>query len=49
MARGGVEVAAWDLEARMLGKPLYQHIGGGRASRNSVRSFDRHSGFGRRS
>ncbi len=29
MARGGLEVAAWDLEARMLGKPLYQHIGGG--------------------
>ena len=29
MARGGVEVAVWDLEARMLGKPLYQHIGGG--------------------
>jgi O-succinylbenzoate synthase len=29
MARGGLETAAWDLEARMLGKPLYQHIGGG--------------------
>ncbi|MCC6363551.1 MAG: o-succinylbenzoate synthase [Bryobacterales bacterium] len=29
MARGGFEVAAWDLEARLLGKPLYQHIGGG--------------------
>jgi O-succinylbenzoate synthase len=29
MARGGLEVAAWDLEARLLGKPLYQHIGGG--------------------
>jgi o-succinylbenzoate synthase len=29
MARGGLEVAVWDLEARMLGKPLYQHIGGG--------------------
>ena len=29
MARGGLEVAAWDLEARMLGKPLYQQIGGG--------------------
>ena len=29
MARGGLEVAIWDLEARMLGKPLYQHIGGG--------------------
>lgn len=30
MARGGLEVAVWDLEARMLGKPLYQHIGGAR-------------------
>jgi O-succinylbenzoate synthase len=29
MARGGLEVAVWDFEARMLGKPLYQHIGGG--------------------
>jgi O-succinylbenzoate synthase len=29
MARGGLEVAVWDLEARMQGKPLYQHIGGG--------------------
>ena len=29
MARGGLEVALWDLEARLLGKPLYQHIGGG--------------------
>lgn len=29
MARGGLEVAVWDLEARMAGKPLYQHIGGG--------------------
>jgi o-succinylbenzoate synthase len=29
MARGGLEVAVWDLEARVLDKPLYQHIGGG--------------------
>jgi len=29
MTRGGLEAAMWDLEARMLGKPLYQHIGGG--------------------
>jgi O-succinylbenzoate synthase len=29
MARGGLEVAVWDLEARLLGSPLYQHIGGG--------------------
>jgi o-succinylbenzoate synthase len=27
MAQGGLEVAVWDLEARQLGKPLYQHIG----------------------
>jgi O-succinylbenzoate synthase len=30
MARGGLEAAVWDLEARMLGRPLYQHIGGAR-------------------
>jgi O-succinylbenzoate synthase len=29
MARGGLEAAVWDLEARMLAKPLYQHIGQG--------------------
>src|SRR5580692_11101412 len=29
MAQGGLEVAVWDLEARILGRPLYQHIGGG--------------------
>ncbi|HEX5229951.1 MAG TPA: o-succinylbenzoate synthase [Bryobacteraceae bacterium] len=29
MAQGGLEVAVWDLEARMLGKPLYRHIEGG--------------------
>lgn len=29
MARGGLEVAVWDLEARLAGKPLYQQIGGG--------------------
>jgi O-succinylbenzoate synthase len=29
MARGGLEAAVWDLEARMLGKPLYQHVGQG--------------------
>jgi len=34
MARAGLEVAVWDLEARMLGKPLYQHIGGG--ARNEI-------------
>ncbi len=29
MACGGLEAAVWDLEARMLGRPLWQHIGGG--------------------
>jgi O-succinylbenzoate synthase len=29
MARGGLEVAVWDLEARLNGKPLWQQIGGG--------------------
>jgi O-succinylbenzoate synthase len=29
MARGGLEAAVWDLESRIVGKPLYQHIGGG--------------------
>jgi O-succinylbenzoate synthase len=29
MARGGLEAAIWDLEARQLNKPLWQHIGGG--------------------
>ena len=29
MARGGLEAAVWDLEARLQGKPLWQHIGGG--------------------
>jgi O-succinylbenzoate synthase len=29
MARGGVETACWDLEARLQGIPLHQAIGGG--------------------
>ena len=29
MARGGLEAAIWDLEARLNGKPLYEQIGGG--------------------
>jgi O-succinylbenzoate synthase len=29
MARGGLETAVWDLEARQSGRPLWQHIGGG--------------------
>jgi O-succinylbenzoate synthase len=31
MAKGGVETAIWDLEARLAGKPLWRHIGGTRA------------------
>src|SRR6476646_7210863 len=29
MARGGFEVAVWDLEARQQNRPLYRQIGGG--------------------
>jgi O-succinylbenzoate synthase len=29
MARGGVEAAVWDLEARLHGRPLWKQIGGG--------------------
>ncbi|MBM3726135.1 MAG: o-succinylbenzoate synthase [Acidobacteria bacterium] len=29
MARGGVEAAAWDLEARLAGVPLWKQLGGG--------------------
>ena len=29
MARGGLETAVWDLEARRRGLPLWKHIGGG--------------------
>ena len=28
MARGGLEAAVWDLEARLAGVPLWKHIGG---------------------
>ena len=30
MARAGLETAVWELEARRLGRPLWQHIGGTR-------------------
>lgn len=33
MARGGVEAAVWDLEARMNNLPLWKHIGGGAQQR----------------
>jgi O-succinylbenzoate synthase len=29
MARGGLEAACWDLEARLAGEPLWKRIGGG--------------------
>ncbi|MBI3681791.1 MAG: o-succinylbenzoate synthase [Acidobacteria bacterium] len=29
MARGGLEAACWDLEARLMDRPLWRHIGGG--------------------
>ena len=29
MARGGIEAAVWDLQARLNGRPLWQEIGGG--------------------
>ena len=30
MARGGLEAACWELEARKLGRPLWMHVGGTR-------------------
>lgn len=35
MAQGGLEAACWELEARKLGKPLWQHLGGTRGETNS--------------
>ena len=32
MSTGGLEAAVWDLEARLLGLPLWKHIGGGARS-----------------
>jgi O-succinylbenzoate synthase len=34
MAKAGVEAAIWDLEAKLSGKPLWQHVGGTRAEIN---------------
>jgi O-succinylbenzoate synthase len=31
MAKGGVEAAVWDLEARLAGEPLWRHLGGTRS------------------
>ncbi len=31
MTRGGLEAAVWDLESRLLGVPLWKHIGGSRS------------------
>lgn len=35
MAKGGLECAIWDLEARLLDKPLWQHLGGTQTVINS--------------
>jgi O-succinylbenzoate synthase len=35
MAKGGVECAIWDLEARLANQPLWQHLGGTRQVINS--------------
>lgn len=34
MAKGGVEAAVWDLEAKLAGRPLWQHLGGVRGEIN---------------
>ncbi|MCA1576959.1 MAG: o-succinylbenzoate synthase [Acidobacteria bacterium] len=34
MAKGGVEAAVWDLEAKLAGLPLWQHLGGVRGEIN---------------
>jgi o-succinylbenzoate synthase len=34
MAIGGVEAAAWDLEAKLAGRPLWRHLGGTRSEIN---------------
>ncbi len=34
MAIGAVEAAVWDLEAKLLGKPLWEHLGGTRSEIN---------------
>ena len=49
MARGGVEAAVWDLEARREGRSAGETDRRRRAHRNPLRRFHRHSGFGRRS
>ena len=35
MAKGGVETAVWDLEARLANRPLWQHLGGTQSVINS--------------
>jgi o-succinylbenzoate synthase len=35
MAKGGIECAIWDLEARLAAKPLWQHLGGTQTEINS--------------
>ena len=46
MARGGVEAAVWDLQARRNGNPLWKEIGGGARQGDSLRRIDRNSGLG---
>ena len=47
MARGGLEVAVWDLEARQRRSALVAAHRRRRTARDSVRRVDRRSGFGR--
>src|SRR4029079_2362473 len=35
MAKGGVECAIWDLEARLANQPLWRHLGGTQEEVNS--------------
>ena len=46
MARGGLETAVWDLEARQDGRSAVAEDRRRRAPRNSLRRLHRHSGFG---
>ena len=47
MARGGLEAAVWDLEARLQRRAAVEADRRRRAARNPLRRFHRHSGFGR--
>jgi o-succinylbenzoate synthase len=45
MAKGGVECAIWDLEARLENRPLWQHLGGTQTVINSGVSIGLQSGI----